>query len=182
MDPNNLPGPLKVAILIKSMGADVTQRVLSTLNGNERELIKKHMAELGEISPQLVEKVAKDFTELTQKRNAKRITEKTTDRDEDTQAGASKDSGAESDGKSVLNTLDSDSLVKLIKNEYPQTIAIILANIDPGVASEVLSKLPDEIKPDKPSTYLWEYSTDRVYENVPAPPEPYETWDGKGVA
>jgi len=42
--------------------------------------------------------------------------------------------------------------------------------------------VPDEIKPDRPSTYLWEYSTDRVYENVPAPPEPYETWDGKSVA
>lgn len=42
--------------------------------------------------------------------------------------------------------------------------------------------VPDEIKPDRPSTYLWEYSTDRIYENVPAPPEPYETWDGKGVA
>jgi len=148
MDPNNLPGPLKVAILIKSMGEDVTRRVLSTLNGNERELIKKHMDELGEISPQVVEKVAKDFTELTQKRNAKRITEKNNDNDGDGRATGSKDSSAESTGKSVLNTLDSDSLVKLIKDEYPQTIAIILANIEPGVASNVLSKLPDEVKPD----------------------------------
>jgi hypothetical protein len=42
--------------------------------------------------------------------------------------------------------------------------------------------IPDDRKPDKPTTYLWEYSRDRVYENVPAPPEPYETWDGKSVA
>jgi len=42
--------------------------------------------------------------------------------------------------------------------------------------------VPDELKPDKPSTYLWEYSTDRVYENVPAAPEPYDTWDAKSVA
>lgn len=43
-------------------------------------------------------------------------------------------------------------------------------------------KVPDELKPDRPTTYLWEYATNRVYENVPAPPEPYETWDGKSVA
>jgi hypothetical protein len=42
--------------------------------------------------------------------------------------------------------------------------------------------VPDELKPDRPTTYLWEYSPDRVYENVPAPPEPYETWDGKSMA
>lgn len=42
--------------------------------------------------------------------------------------------------------------------------------------------VPDELKPDRPTTYLWEYSPDRKTENVPAPPEPYETWDGKSVA
>ena len=146
MDPNNLPGPLKIAILIKSMGEEVTQRVLSTLNGNERELIKKHMAELGEISPPLVEKVAKDFTELAKKINAERMAEKSGKKND--KAALSKSPESESAGKSILNTLDSDSLVKLIKDEYPQTIAIILANIEPSVASEVLSKLSDEVKPD----------------------------------
>jgi hypothetical protein len=42
--------------------------------------------------------------------------------------------------------------------------------------------VPDELKPDRPTTYFWEYSTTRVYENVPAPPEPYEIWDSKSVA
>jgi len=146
MDPNNLPGPLKIAILIKSMGEEASQRVLSTLNGTERELIKKHMAELGEISPQLIEKVAKDFTELAERINAERMTGKSGKKND--KAAASKSSESESTGKSILNTLDSDSLVKLIKDEYPQTIAIILANIEPGIASEVLSKLSDEVKPD----------------------------------
>ena len=146
MDPNNLPGPLKIAILIKSMGEEATQRVLNTLNGTERDLIKKHMAELGEISPQLVEKVAKDFTDLAEKINAERMTGKGDKKND--KAAASKSPESESAGKSILKTLDSDSLVKLIKDEYPQTIAIILANIEPSVASEVLSKLSDEVKPD----------------------------------
>ena len=63
MDPNNLPGPLKVAILIKSVGEDASQKILNTMSEGERELIRRHMSQLGEVSPDLVEKVAKDFTE-----------------------------------------------------------------------------------------------------------------------
>jgi hypothetical protein len=36
---------------------------------------------------------------------------------------------------------------------------------------------PDELKSDRPTTYWWTYSPDAVTENVPAPPEPYETFD-----
>ena len=42
--------------------------------------------------------------------------------------------------------------------------------------------VPDELKPDRSTTHLWEYSPDRKIENVPAPPEPYETWDGISMA
>ncbi len=146
MDPNNLPGPLKVAILIKSMGEEAAQRVLSTLDDTQKELIRKHMSELGEISPQLVEKVAKDFTDLAGEKKAKLLGEKTGDTagDEETDDR----SGSEFSSSSIIKTLEPDSLVKMIKDEYPQTIAIILAHLEPDVASEVLSKLPDEIKPD----------------------------------
>lgn len=37
--------------------------------------------------------------------------------------------------------------------------------------------MPDEFKADRPNTYRWSYSLTAVTENVPAPPEPYETWD-----
>jgi len=36
--------------------------------------------------------------------------------------------------------------------------------------------MPEELKPDRPTSYLWEYSPDRKCENVPKPPEPYETF------
>lgn len=43
-------------------------------------------------------------------------------------------------------------------------------------------EVPDNLKPDKPATYNWHYSPTGKTELVPAPPEPYETWDGKSVA
>ena len=33
------------------------------------------------------------------------------------------------------------------------------------------------LMPDRPNSYSWSYSTKSQTENVPAPPEPYDTWD-----
>lgn len=146
MDPNNLPGPLKVAILIKSVGEDAAQRILMKMNENEKELVRKHMSQLGEVAPDLVEKVAKHFTEIAEKKKARLL------EDGSKTEGQKNKDGNDSDGDqsnfAVINSMDADGLYKIIKDEYPQTIAIVLAHVDPDTASEVLSKLPDELKPD----------------------------------
>jgi hypothetical protein len=41
--------------------------------------------------------------------------------------------------------------------------------------------IPDSIKPDRPPTYSWSYSVDVPYENIPAPPEPYNVFDEKSA-
>ena len=38
-------------------------------------------------------------------------------------------------------------------------------------------ELPDELKPDDESGYTWYYRTDVKTENIPAPPDPYWTFD-----
>ncbi|MEM2425322.1 MAG: hypothetical protein QXM00_12775, partial [Candidatus Bathyarchaeia archaeon] len=43
-------------------------------------------------------------------------------------------------------------------------------------------QVPEHLKPDRPTTYYWEYSPTAKTENIPPPPEPYEKWDGKSVA
>lgn len=37
--------------------------------------------------------------------------------------------------------------------------------------------LPKELQADRPPTYTWEYTPTGLTELVPAPPEPYQTWD-----
>ena len=41
----------------------------------------------------------------------------------------------------------------------------------------VMRALPPEIAPDRPPTHTWHYSLTSKVENIPPPPEPYETWD-----
>jgi flagellar motor switch protein FliG len=146
MNPNNLPGPLKVAILVKSLDEDASQDVLSVLTESEREVVRRHMSQLGEVSQELVEKVARDFTTLAGKRKSRQLEEKTGSNEDSEKKNRDRDS--RQGNESIVKTLEPDTLLKLIKDEYPQTIAIILAHVEPDVASEVLSKLPDEIKSD----------------------------------
>jgi flagellar motor switch protein FliG len=42
--------------------------------------------------------------------------------------------------------LDPDRLFKLVENEHPQTIAIIIVHAKTETASEVMSRLPDQVK------------------------------------
>ena len=49
-------------------------------------------------------------------------------------------------GLKAISTLGAEEIYDLIKNEQPQTIAIILVHLNTNVASDVLARLPDEIK------------------------------------
>jgi flagellar motor switch protein FliG len=48
----------------------------------------------------------------------------------------------------AITKLDPERLFKLVENEHPQTIAIILVHAKTETASDVMSRLPDEVKTD----------------------------------
>lgn len=48
----------------------------------------------------------------------------------------------------MLRWLDSGGVASMLSKEHPQTIAVVLAHLDPAQAAEVLSKLPEHIKMD----------------------------------
>ena len=63
MDPNKLPGSLKIAILIQSMSEEASQLIINSLDEKEKEVVSEHMAQMGSIPPDLVEKVVEEFAE-----------------------------------------------------------------------------------------------------------------------
>jgi hypothetical protein len=44
-----------------------------------------------------------------------------------------------------------------------------------------MTNLSEERTPTRPPSYSWYYTPDRPVENIPEPPLPYETWDGKSM-
>jgi len=148
MNPKDLPGSLKVAILIQSLGKEISQRILKYLNGTERELIESHLSQMGTISPDVVELVAREFIEMITRESDGHPRSLPLSEGGERTEESSLSSTSESSNLKILQTLAGEDLIELIKDEHPQTIAIILLHLKTGVAGEVLSKLPDEIKTD----------------------------------
>lgn len=46
----------------------------------------------------------------------------------------------------ILRWLDSSAIANMLQREHPQTIAIVLAHLDPTQAAETLSKFPEQLK------------------------------------
>ena len=143
MDTKNLAvaGSLKVAILIQSIGEEESRKILGSLSSGERELVKKHLSQMGTISPDVVEKVAREFTEMVGQVKPRQIKDASMSGEEDS-------STIKPSSLKILRSLEADRLIQLIKNEHPQTIAIIIAHLKAETASKVLSELSDEIRSD----------------------------------
>ncbi|BBO79795.1 flagellar motor switch protein FliG [Desulfosarcina ovata subsp. sediminis] len=144
MDPRNLIGSLKAAILVHAMGWDAIGPVVDQLSKSERSLIFKLQSKLGEISPALVESVAREFLE-------KAAPPKQIESGKTSDADATGEDGTDPQRIKKLKAIQSippDLLIQLIQNEHPQTISLVVAHLEPHIASEVMAILPDELKAD----------------------------------
>ena len=148
MEVSKLPGPLKAAILLQFLGADVAGKILERLDAKKRKLIEEHMAQIGTVPPVLFEKVAQEFALMARRyQDSPTVNQGTVKppRDQEKHEVDSNQKQSSANLK-VIESLDAEQLADLIKDEHPQTIAIILAYLKPEVASEVFARLSDEIK------------------------------------
>ncbi len=144
MDPSNLIGSLKAAILVHALGWDVVAPMMSQLSKDERNLIFKLQSKMGAVSAELVEGVAKEFLE---KVTPPAAVENSARR---SQRGVADDLLDEQQSQTLktIQTLEPGRLIQLIQNEHPQTISLIVAHLDPHMAGAVMAQLPDALKTD----------------------------------
>jgi flagellar motor switch protein FliG len=146
MDPKSIAGPVKAAILIHALGKPLANKLLERLNASEKEVINNHLSKIRTISPDVVEQVAREFAAVAQRYRSK--SGKPSPK-QDAQGSSHDADAGESGGGSglrAISALSADEVYDLIKDEQPQTIAIILVHLKTSVASDVIGKLPDEIK------------------------------------
>jgi flagellar motor switch protein FliG len=143
-----LTGSVKVAILTSAIGLKAARPILERLSEEERQLIYKLQSKLGTVPQELTERVAKEFLQTT---GAFFDPENPGGNGQGETGGD--DKKAEKKNTPVSNleaiqSLETNHLFQLIKDEHPQTIALILVHLKPLVASDILSMMPDEIKSD----------------------------------
>jgi len=148
MDPRNISGSLKAAILIRSLGSEVAGMIFNSLSGNEKQVVQDHLDQMGVVSADVVEYIAKEFINAAAMRaHVPHLTPPAKPENiDDDDSGDEVEDGFE--GLKAIESLGADEIYELIKDEHPQTIAIIIIHLKTPVASDVLSLLSDGIKTD----------------------------------
>ncbi len=150
-DLRSLSGSEKAAILILSLGEEHASRVFSHMNDDEIKELSQVMANLGNVSSTLVEKLFLEFVEQMSStgslvgslESTERLLLKVLDKNrvdsimEDIRGPA---------GRTMwdkLANVNEAVLANFLKNEYPQTVAVVVSKIKPDHAARVLSQLPE---------------------------------------
>lgn len=152
-----IKGPRKVAILLRALGEEQASEILKMLTEEEIQKITEEMISLDVIPKKLVKEVLDDFIKETRQdvlagSGLEFIQKLLTNVFGPAKAAAImerlkiflKISGGDT-GLGVLHDLDAQSIANFIKKEHPQTMAVVLAYLDPKKAIEVLQFLPKDI-------------------------------------
>ena len=155
MDTTHLSGALKVAVLIHSMGEKVSKDILSRMGEAEKKIVQQNMSQIGSISQEVLDKITQEFALLAEKINKLRQSGKQVQaslsaaeafQEIQEEPEPEPETLDEEASLKALQSIDPDQLVEMIKDEHPQTIAVIIVHLKPESGSTVLSRLPDNLK------------------------------------
>jgi flagellar motor switch protein FliG len=153
-----LSGLRKAAIVTLLLGEEATAEVFRHLNEEEIERLATEMSALGQVQQATGEKVLEEFHQTIVAADyiaqgdvdyARRVLSKTLGADA---ARRIMDrvlrSFQSTAGFTSLEKADPQQLSKFILGEHPQTIALILAHLNPSSAASLVTLLPDALRVD----------------------------------
>ena len=153
----NLSGIRKAAILLVAVGEELAKEILRALPEADVQRITEELADLRGITPELSAEVLEECWELLETQGfvmhggldyASRLLQETfgKERADDLLALVRRSQEAAQGNLAKLQRTDPQQLGKLLDSEHPQTIALVLAHLDPKRASMVLDNLSEEHK------------------------------------
>jgi flagellar motor switch protein FliG len=151
MSGRQLAGMQRAAIFMLALGEEQCAQLFSMMHEEEIKDISLAMSQLGSISSEAVESVCTDFSQSITSAgmlvgsfdNTERLLQKSLSRE---RAAQIMDEIRGPAGRTMwdkLGNVNEAVLANYLKNEYPQTVAVVLGKVRPGHAARVLSLLPD---------------------------------------
>lgn len=153
----NMSGVRKAAVLLMAVGEDLAKEILRTLPESDVERLTEEFADMRGITPEVSSSVVEEFWEVLETQGfivhggldyANRLLAETfgKQRADDLMSQLRRAQEAEQGNLAKLQRTDPQQLGKLLDAEHPQTIALVLAHLDPKRASLVLNNLSEEHK------------------------------------
>jgi len=151
-----MPARRKVAILMIALGQETTAEVMKYLSDIEVEQIAQSISELDVVTTEQEDEILEEFEQLLlagkyvsqggmdfargalEKAMGPRKAQSLLDRVNSTTAS----------GFYMLKNVDPNQIIPFISKEHPQTISLILSQLDSTQAAGVLNGLPEEMQSD----------------------------------
>src|SRR5271154_1980506 len=150
-DFRTLSGPEKAAMLMLAIGEEHAARLFSLMDDEEIKEVSQSMSGLGTISSTMVERLFVDFSEQISStgslvgsyESTERLLGKVLSRDKVSSIMEEIRGPAGRTMWDKLANVNETVLANYLKNEYPQTVAVVLSKIKAEHAARVLSQLPE---------------------------------------
>jgi flagellar motor switch protein FliG len=150
-DFRSLTGQQKTAILMLALGEEQCGRLFALMHEDEIKEISAAMAQLGPVRAELVERLCIEFAEnmgsagslVGSYESTERLLSKILPRERAAQIMEEIRGPAGRTMWDKLGNVNEAVLANYLKNEYPQTVSVVLSKIRPDHAARVLGLLPE---------------------------------------
>jgi len=147
----NLTGPDKAAILMLALGEDHAVKLFEIMDEEEIRELSQAMAALGTVDAGVIERLFVEFTDQVSATGSVVGSMESTERLLTKVLGEDRVNSIMEEirgpaGRTMwdkLGNVNETVLANYLKNEYPQTVAVVLSKIRPDHAAAVLQHLPE---------------------------------------
>lgn len=156
-DQKELTGKQKAAILLISLGPDVSASVYKHLSEEEIEKLTLEISGVKKVDSIAKEEILEEFHNIALAQDyitqggigyAKTVLEKALGTDQAAVIINRLTSSLQVRPFDFARKADAGQILNFIQNEHPQTIALILSYLDSAQAGQILSELPQEVQAD----------------------------------
>jgi flagellar motor switch protein FliG len=152
-----LSGVRKAAVLMVALGDEHAKEIYRQLGDREIERLTQEIASLRSISPAVSQAVLEEFHELMETQQyltfggldyAERILVETfgTQRAAELLSQVNRSREAADSNLAPLQKLDMQQVARFLEEEHPQTVALVLAHLNPRASSQALLALPESMR------------------------------------
>lgn len=157
MSADELTGTQKSAVLLMALGTDRAAQVLRQMREDEVTEIMSEVARLGEVTPDVIAEVLQEWeaTNLNRRQNAlggpdlaRQLLEVSLGAERALEIVDRMSTVFVAPPFATIAKVDPKMLLSYLRDEHPQTIALVLAHMPPESATRVLLGLPEEEQRD----------------------------------
>jgi len=147
----------KAAVLVATLGPDASSRILKSLTDEDIEALTMEIATLGAIDADVRRQVLDEFYQMLRAKEyittggmeyARSILEGALGPEKAVEILTKLQTSLQEIPFEFIKKADPNQIINFIQEEHPQTIALILAHLEPDVSATIVGALPEAVRAD----------------------------------